>query len=208
RAALETIMDVLVGAFGYRYPSVYLWTGDALRLGAQRGYEHPIIEFDLAFGVIGRVARTKEAAFVPDVAGDPDYAEAYSDVVSEISVPLLADGELLGVLNVESTAAAPLDRQDLASMLTIAERLSAAIALGRERQKLAERAALLGRLPEAFAALGGTLDPAALNIAISHAATTVVTCDFGLLTLADASGAYRIAAAVGADAFVGMQIEP
>lgn len=207
-AVLETIMDVLEGTFGYHYPSVYLWTGSALRLGAQRGYGHPIVEFDLEVGIIGRVARTRQAVFAPDVTREPEYAQADPDVVSEISVPLLADGDLLGVLNVESTSAEPLDRDDLASMLTIADRLSASIALGRERLKLAERAALLGRLAEAFAALGGTLDPAELNAAIARAATTVVACDMGLLTLADAtSGTYRVAAAVGADAQIGMQID-
>jgi diguanylate cyclase (GGDEF)-like protein len=206
--ALETIMDVLVGPFGYRYPSVYLWTGTALRLGAQRGYEHPIVEFDRDFGIIGRVARTQEPVFAPDVTKDPDYAEADSDVVSEISVPLLAEGELLGVLNVESTAAEPLDREDLASMLTIADRLAASIALGRERQELAERAALLGRLTEAFAALGGTLDLAPLLSAVAAAATTVVACDVGILALVDEDGGgSRIAAAEGADMIVGMHIE-
>jgi len=207
--ALGTIMAVLEGTFGYHYPSVYLWTGSALRLGAHRGYANPIHEFPLDVGIIGRVARTREAVFAPDVTVEPDYAEADSDVVSEISVPLLADGELLGVLNVESTAAERLDRDDLASMLTIADRLSASIALGRERQELAERSALLGRLTDAFARLGAMLDPGPLQAAVAEAATTVITCDIGLLTLPDGpSGAYRIAAATGADSIVGMQIDP
>ncbi|MEW5990593.1 MAG: diguanylate cyclase [Chloroflexota bacterium] len=206
--ALATIMEVLERTFGYHYPSVYLWDGQALRLGAHRGYERPIQEFDMNVGIIGRVTRTRQAVFAPDVTLDPDYCQADPGVVSEISVPLLADGELLGVLNVESTAAKRLDRDDLASMLTIGDRLSASIALGRERQELAERTALLGRLTEAFARLGGILDPAPLQAAIGAATTTVVACDIGLLTLADGSGGgYRIAAAVGADSIVGMQID-
>jgi diguanylate cyclase (GGDEF)-like protein len=207
-SALETIMDLLVGTFGYRYPSVYLWTGSTLVLGAQRGYDNPILEFDGAIGIIGRVARTRLPVFAPDVTKESDYAQADSAVVSEISVPLLAQGELLGVLNVESTAAEPLDREDLASMLTIADRLAASIALGRERQELAERAALLGRLTEAFAALGGTLDEAPLLSAVAGAVTSVVSCDIGIVALAEGSlGDSRIAAAHGADAIVGMLIE-
>jgi diguanylate cyclase (GGDEF)-like protein len=206
--ALDTIMDVLEGTFGYQYPSLYLSNGSALRLGAQRGYEHPILEFDLAVGIIGRVARTREAVYAPDVTREPEYTQADPDVVSEISVPLLADGDLLGVLNVESTARQPLDRDDLASMLTIADRLAASIALGRERQALAERTALLGRLTEAFAAMSATLDPAQLHAAVAAAATTVVSCDIGLLTLAEGTNSgYRIAAAAGAASIVGMEIK-
>lgn len=207
--ALEAIMDVLVGTFGYRYPSVYLWTGNTLRLGAQRGYERPIVEFDLQVGVIGRVARTREAAFVPNAAADPDYAVADPDVVSEISVPLLADGDLLGVLNVESTAVQPLNLDDLASMRTIADRLSASIALGRERHKLAERAALLGRLADAFAEFGATLETVPLQVAIARVATTVVRSDIGLLTLLNEPGVdYRVVAAHGIDLPIGMKIDP
>ena len=206
---LEAIMDVLVEVFGYRYPSLYLAAGNVLRLGAQRGYDHPIMESSLDVGIIGRVARTREAVFASNVALDPDYRAAYADVVSEISVPLLADGDLLGVLNVESTAAQPLDRDDLASLRTIADRLSASIALGRERHKLAERAALLGRLAHAFAELGGTLDPASLHRAVGRAATTVVTSDIGLLALVEGpEGTARIAAAEGVESIVGMQIDP
>jgi diguanylate cyclase (GGDEF)-like protein len=206
--ALETIMDVLVGTFGHRYTSVYLWEGNVLRLGAQRGYDHPIEEFDLALGIIGRVARTRRAAFVADVTRDPDYATADSAVTSEIAVPLLSGDLLLGVLNVESTAAERLDHEDLASLLTIADRLAASIALGQERTKLTERAALLGRLTEAFAALGATLDPVSLHAAIAEAATSVVACDIGMLTLAAADGAYRITAARGLEAIIGMTIAP
>ena len=208
-AALETIMTVLERTFGYHYPSVYLWTGSALQLGAQRGYAHPIIEFDLNVGIIGRVARTRQAVFAPDVTVEPDYAQADAEVVSEISVPLLAGDQLLGVLNVESTARQPLDRDDLALMLTIADRLSASIVLGRERQDLAERTALLGRLTGAFSRLGAILDPVPLHVAVAEAATTVVASDIGLLTLPDEAGdSFRIAAAVGAETIVGMQIDP
>jgi diguanylate cyclase (GGDEF)-like protein len=208
-AGLEAIMDVLVGTFGFQYPSLYLWNGGALRLGAQRGYEHPILEFDLEHGIIGRVARTREYVFAPDVAVDPDYRTAFGGVVSEIGVPLLSDGELLGVLNVESTGAEPLDRDDLASLRLIADRLSAAIALGRGRGELAERAALLGRLTEAFAELGSMLEPGPLHAAVARTATTVVRCDVGVLSLVEsADGAARIAAAQGAEAAVGMLIGP
>lgn len=208
-AALEAIMDILVGTFGYHYPSVYLWTGATLRLGAQRGYAHPIEEFDAGAGIIGRVARTREPMFVPDVTRDADYMGANPDVVSEISVPLLHDGDLLGVLNVESSGVQPLDRDDLASMRTIADRLAVAIALGRERRKLTERTDLLDRLIESAGRLSASLDTAEVATRIVDAARYVVGCDAAILVLSDIDGAFRIAAVQGlAETIVGRAILP
>ncbi|MEO7663648.1 MAG: DUF5998 family protein, partial [Candidatus Limnocylindrales bacterium] len=208
-SALGTIMDLLVETFGYHYPSVYLWTGTTLRLGAQRGYADPIQEFDPGVGIIGRVARTREAMFVPDVTRDPDYKQADSEVVSEISVPMLADGELLGVLNVESTRARPLDRDDFASMRTIADRLGVSIALGRERRKLTERTDLLDRLIRSAGTLSASLDTAEVATRVADAATTVVGCDSAVLVLADLDGSFRIAAVKHLpEAIVGRAILP
>ena len=83
-------LTVLVARFGYRYPSIYVRDGDLMRLGAQRGYDEVIETFDGTVGVVGRVMRTGEPQFVPDVTVDPEYRAASPDVRSEISVPLHA----------------------------------------------------------------------------------------------------------------------
>ncbi|MEA2631605.1 MAG: hypothetical protein QOE66_1824, partial [Chloroflexota bacterium] len=97
--ALDGVVGLLVEAFGYLYPSIYTSDGRLLRLGAQRGYDHPIHEFEPSVGVIGRVARTREAVFLRDVTVDPDYLSADPGIRSEISIPLLAHGAFLGVVN-------------------------------------------------------------------------------------------------------------
>jgi putative methionine-R-sulfoxide reductase with GAF domain len=103
-AALDSMMGVLEGTFGYRYPSVYVWDGFALQLGAQRNYRFPIQTVAPDKGILGRIARTQEPAFLPDARSDPEFLSGDPDVVSEIGVPLLDDGELLGILNVETRA--------------------------------------------------------------------------------------------------------
>ena len=66
-AALEGLMDLMTGRFGYRYVSIYLLQDDGtVRLGAQRGYETVLETFDGSTGVVGRVMRTRETAFVRD----------------------------------------------------------------------------------------------------------------------------------------------
>ena len=140
RDALAQVMDVLVERFDFRYVSIYLARSDSLvELGAQRGYETVIDTFDGTYGVVGRVMRNRRAELVVDVRTDPDYAAANPDVVSEISAPLLVGDEFLGVVNVESVGRS-LDATDFRTVVAITDQLAAYVALGRERQRLAELA--------------------------------------------------------------------
>ena len=92
--------------------------------------------------------RTGEAQLVRDVSLDPDYRSASDDVRSEVSAPLFAGGELIGVLNVEDPRVGGLDETDRSTLALVAERLAGAIALGRDRRALTERAATFAALAE------------------------------------------------------------
>jgi diguanylate cyclase (GGDEF)-like protein len=208
-ASLESVMGMLVDTFGYHYPSVYLWDGRALQLGAYRNYRFPIQTVKATEGIIGRVVRTREPAFVPDARSDPDFLSADPDVVSEISIPLLGDDELLGVLNVESHRN-KLDQDDFGLMQIVGDRLAAALALGRERQKLTERAALLDRLTTFATRLGSSLDPATMDDEVATGAAAVIPADsVVLVNREDADGTYVINAVAGGDqVIIGKVIEP
>jgi signal transduction histidine kinase len=54
-------------------------------------------------GVTGWVAKMGKPARVPDVTADPRYVSVRTDIRSELAVPLLVEGALIGVLNVDST---------------------------------------------------------------------------------------------------------
>jgi putative nucleotidyltransferase with HDIG domain len=64
---------------------------------------------------------------VYDVKEDPDYLEAAPAVVSEVAVPVMRDSEILGVLNVESTALEPLTVADLKLVSSMGHQVSVAI---------------------------------------------------------------------------------
>ncbi len=177
RAALEEVMDLLVAHFGYRYVSIYTVDGPLMRLGAQRGYDNAIEVFDGSIGVVGRVMRTGKAELVSDISTDPDYATANDSVRSEVSVPLAVDGVMLGVLNIESPAEAPLDAGDLDTMIVVGDRIAAALALGRERQALQERAELFGRLARFGSAINASLDAATANESIIGAVADMLEVD-------------------------------
>ena len=209
-AVLDAIMGVLTEQYGYRHVSLHLLDHDGVaRLVAQRGYA-VTVDFDGTRGVIGRVMRTREAAFVPDVRMDPDYSSANPTVTGEICVPLLAHGELLGILNVESTADRPLDEVDRGIAATVGDRLAAALALARERTKLAERASIFQRLVEFSARINAELEESDLCGAVVDAVALVVPADLvGLAVLDRASSAYLVRAARGAPSgAVGKEIRP
>ena len=54
-------------------------------------------------GVTGWVAKTGKSLRVPDVTADPRYVSVRPDIRSELAVPLVLEGALIGVLNVDST---------------------------------------------------------------------------------------------------------
>ncbi len=137
---LERVADVMVERFGYAQAAIFIAEGDGMKLGAQRGYPEDMAAFDPRTGVVGRAARTGEVQLVQDVWRDPDYVPGHNRVVSEIAAPMVLDGVLLGVLNIESTAATPLDRIDRDLVATMADKLATALALARDRQALAELA--------------------------------------------------------------------
>ncbi len=212
--ALQSVMDLLIGPFGYSHGSIYLGeelggTSTDLRMGAQHGYVDPIPSFDGSQGVIGRVIRTRQAALVPSVDSDPDYLGAATGLRSEVCVPLLAGDELLGIVNVESDRSV-LDEHDLDIIGLVGDRLSSALALARERRRLAERAQLFQKVINFGAVVSSTLDATILADRIVAGMVEVVTADSAILTLLDRTdGTYRLRAFVGGNrSYLGAEIRP
>jgi diguanylate cyclase (GGDEF)-like protein len=197
REALDEVVGRVAREFGYRYVSIYLGDDRRVTLGAQRGYGELIASFDGRRGIVGRVMSTHRPVFAREVADDPDYWSLNPDVRSEICVPLLAAEEFLGFVNVESVRE-PLDVTDLRVMVAIADRLAAALIIGRDRQRLAERADLFRHLHEFSEAVNGTLQPDELYRAIVRSVSNVVPADIAALHVLDReSGRYLLAAVEG-----------
>ncbi len=215
--ALEETMDLLVTRFGYELVAIFVVGEDgAATLGAQRGYDDYVDGSNGAAGttgfdgVIGRVVRTHETAFVRDVTLDPEYRAANAAVRSEIAVPMLVAGELLGVLNVEHREADGLDETDRSTLVLVAERLAAAIALGRERQALQERAALFQSLAEFSRIVNGSLENRDLKAVVVEAVARILSSDIVTLVTRDAAtGEDRIATQQAGDQrYLGVRILP
>jgi EAL domain-containing protein (putative c-di-GMP-specific phosphodiesterase class I)/putative methionine-R-sulfoxide reductase with GAF domain len=82
--------------------SLYLQRNRELRCVAQRGLWQVLDGMPGSTGITGRTWATGHPIVVDDVWTHPDYLESVPGVVSEICVPILVNGEAVGVLNVES----------------------------------------------------------------------------------------------------------
>jgi len=72
-------------------------------------------------GVTGWVAKTGNPLRVPDVTADPRYVSVRKDIRSELAVPLLVEGVLIGVLNVDSTRRDAFSVEDEQLLVAIAD---------------------------------------------------------------------------------------
>ena len=206
---IEQVVAVVVRRFGYPYVSVYLGDASTVHLTAQRGYVEALASFDASMGVAGRVMRTGELAFVPDVTADPDYVPGTLTATSLITAPLTVDGRFLGLINVETTGARQLDQTDRSLVVIIATRIATAVALGQDRQALAARAELF-RDVEAFGRdVTSSLAVEPLAEMIIEATARVVAADTLAVTLLErGDGRYLIRAARGVpDAAIGREIK-
>src|SRR5262249_45521296 len=85
----------------------------------------------LGAGVSSRVVRTGQPVLLPDVRSDPAFLGAIEGIVSEICVPLFDEGQVVGILNLESTHGVVLTEADLETMRALGKQVE--FALGRAR---------------------------------------------------------------------------
>ncbi len=196
--AIDRVVDVIVRRFGYPYVSVYLGDAERVHLAARGGYVEAIESFDPSVGVAGRVMRSRELAFVPDISADPDYVPGTLTATSLICAPLIVDGRFLGLLNVETVGARRLDATDRSLVAIMATRIATAVALGQDRQALAARAELFRDIDAFGRDVTSSLAIQPLAEMIIEATARVVAADTLAVTLLDRSdGRYLIRAGRG-----------
>ncbi len=105
------------------------------------GYNQPI-----NIGILGRAVRTRLPQRVTDVKKDMDYPEAYSEIRSELAVPIIVNNEIFGVINTESPVIEHFTEEDEKLLITLANQLSTSITMIQldksEKQRIKEITAL------------------------------------------------------------------
>jgi len=132
----QIVVDELHETFAFYLAAIQRLDEDGvLRLVAARGplaevmTEFLLIEQPVSQGVNGRVARSGHTVLVSDTRADGDYIvrDPGTDPRSELSVPVLVDGELWGVLNIEATDAGAFSETDAVLVEAIASSFGEAV---------------------------------------------------------------------------------
>ena len=93
------------------FAGFYLYDGNELILGPFQGGVS-CVRIPLGKGVCGESAASRQTVIVGDVKTYPNYISCDSSARSEIVVPMVKDGQLLGVLDLDSSLADDYDEMD------------------------------------------------------------------------------------------------
>jgi HD-GYP domain-containing protein (c-di-GMP phosphodiesterase class II) len=132
----QLVVDELHETFAFYLAAIQRLDEDGvLRLVAGRGplaevmTEFLLTEQPVSQGVNGKVARSGQTQLISDTREDPDYIvrDPTTDPLSELAVPVLVDGDVWGVLNIEATDPGALAEADAVLVEAIATSFGVAV---------------------------------------------------------------------------------
>ncbi len=109
-AVLWDVAKNLIGRLGFEDCMIYLWNADKAKMVQRAGYgpkgsieeiEKNIFDVLPGQGVVGYVMQTNETVMIPDTSKDNRYRVDEMQRLSEITVPIIYNDELIGVIDSE-----------------------------------------------------------------------------------------------------------
>ncbi|HEV7780271.1 MAG TPA: two-component regulator propeller domain-containing protein, partial [Chitinophagaceae bacterium] len=128
----EVLWDVarnLIGRLGFVDCMIYLWNDDKTKMIQKAGYglkgsieEIQNRPFDVVTGqgVVGYVIKNREPVLIGDTSQDGRYRPDEAERLSEICVPIIYDGELIGIIDSEHAQKSFYTKRHLQMMTTVA----------------------------------------------------------------------------------------
>lgn len=142
------VVREVVGRLGFSDCILYLYDEDdnCIVQRAAIAEKNPVgleianqLRIPLGVGITGAVAASKKAEIVNDVSKDPRYVLDIAPAGSEICVPMLHDGKLIGVIDCEDKNKGFFDDKHLSALQMIASYASAKVAERQAHERLLAR---------------------------------------------------------------------
>jgi PAS domain S-box-containing protein len=125
---ISATLDAAESVVGYHFLSILEPVEDALVITSSRGYHTRTLRLPLdGKGLTVRAAREKRSILTYDTLTDPNYVRGAADSRSELDVPVIVNGEIVAVINVESMEINAFDEVDKTLMETLALHVASAL---------------------------------------------------------------------------------
>ena len=131
----QEIIHIIQNRFNYY--SIQIWSVASdfsyiLRAQAGESRNHLKIGYlikDITRGIMGTVIKNKKSYLSNDVSGDPHYTDLSLPfrTQSELSVPVIKNGAIVAVLNVESDQKEAFDEDDVITLEAVASQIAVSI---------------------------------------------------------------------------------
>jgi L-methionine (R)-S-oxide reductase len=134
RAMEETVRLLAAEISAYTWVGIYLLDDDELVLGPFVGKPSPHTRIPLGRGICGAAATEKATIIVDDVNADPRYLACSIETRSEIVVPILSKGDVLGEIDIDSDRPAAFGDADRVLLEKVAALLAPRLRKPRAKQ--------------------------------------------------------------------------
>ena len=108
-------------------------------------------------GIVGAAATTREPVLVPDVTADPRYLMANPETRSELAIPMIHKGKVVGVLDLESPQLNYFTEDHVQTLSILAANLAVSLENARLYEQVAKGEARLERDLQAAKRIQGAL---------------------------------------------------
>ena len=135
KSAMQQAVRLLKDAIPhYTWVGIYVLEGDELVLGPYLGKPSPHTRIPLGRGICGAAATAKETIVVDDVNADSRYLACSLETKSEIVVPILLRGDVLGEIDIDSDTPAAFGTADRSLLERVATLLAPRVRRPKPKQ--------------------------------------------------------------------------
>jgi signal transduction histidine kinase/CheY-like chemotaxis protein len=185
-AVLETVVESARRLCGAAAGQVFLVDEDTYRFAYGSGLRpeyrkfaanNPVV-LDRAT-LVGRVALDRQATQITDVLADPDYglmdAQRVAGYRTMVGVPMLLEGQVVGVLSVFRTQVNPFSDRAAEVLTTFAAQAALAVRTVRLISELESRSDELGRKVTQLEAIGAVSQAESFSLNVTEVLNTIIT---------------------------------
>jgi sigma-B regulation protein RsbU (phosphoserine phosphatase) len=159
---MARIAEIVKRAIDYEVFAILLLNEKTQELSIRFSLGHPSelvrsLRIKVGEGIVGRAAQTRRAVLVNDVRADPAYIASLPSIRSELAVPLMFKGRLIGVIDLEAPQADFFNDSHLNLLELLAGRMAMAIENARLYRRSLRQARTLQILNEISRELSSVL---------------------------------------------------